>query len=60
MDETITIADLDIPEGVVVKLPETTPVVQCVMPAEEIEESEAGDNEPEIIGRKKEDDEGGE
>lgn len=53
--QAITIADLELPAGTETKLDASTPVVQCVAPVEVAEaEAEAGEDEPEIIGRKKE------
>jgi len=52
----ITVADLDLPEGDSIMLEPDAVVVQCVEVVEEMEEdSEAGaEAEPEVIGRKKE------
>ena len=54
----ITIADLETPEGVVIELTPGTVVVQCIEVVEEVEEfSEDTEVEPEVIGRKKEEEE---
>jgi large subunit ribosomal protein L25 len=53
LGQTRTVADLDIPEGTTVLVPEDTVVVQCFEPLPELEEEGAGleSAEPEIIGR---------
>ncbi len=55
LHDTITVADLELPaEGVVLAEADTV-VVQCVEPAKELEEEGgAVEGEPEIIGRKEE------
>ena len=55
----ITVADLETPDGVVVELDPETVVVQCTEVVEEAEEAaeEAAEVEPEVIGRKKEEEE---
>lgn len=55
----ITVADLETPEGVSVELDPEAVVVQCVEVMEEAEEAagEAAEAEPEVIGRKKEEEE---
>ena len=55
----ITVADLETPEGVNVDLDPEAVVVQCVEVVEEAEEvaGEAAEAEPEVIGRKKEEEE---
>jgi len=59
LEGKITIADLDLPAGVKVHADPEEIVVECVVPAVEMEEEAAeGAAEPEVIGRKKE--EGGE
>lgn len=62
MDEKITLADIDLPDGAVYDLDPSTVVVQCIEKVEKAEEEETavGDMgaEPEVIGEKK-DDEGG-
>lgn len=62
MDEKITLADIDLPDGAVYDLDPSTVVVQCIEKVEKVEEEETavGDMgaEPEVIGEKK-DDEGG-
>ncbi|HBO45419.1 MAG TPA: 50S ribosomal protein L25 [Planctomycetaceae bacterium] len=57
---SITVADLDLPEGAKWLASPEAVVVQCVIPAEVVEEegAEAGEAEPEVIGGKKEEDEG--
>ncbi len=60
--DSITVADLELPaEGVVLAKAEAV-VVQCVEPAKELEEegAEAVEGEPEIIGGRKEEEEGAE
>ncbi|MGE0609174.1 MAG: 50S ribosomal protein L25 [Pirellulales bacterium] len=59
LDGEITVADLQLPDGVIVHAEPTDVVVQCITPREETEESgtEAG-AEPELIGRKAGDEEG--
>lgn len=55
LDQSITVADLKLPENVrVLEDPETI-VVHCGVPTEAAEEGEAagGEAEPEVIGRKK-------
>ena len=57
VDQSITVADLKIPEGGKCHLNATEVVVHCVVPAEVPEEEEgveAGSDEPEIIGGRKE------
>ncbi len=60
--DSVTVGDLDIPDGVEVELPPNTPVLQIIAPSdvsdEELEPAEAGPAEPEVIG-KSSDDEGG-
>ncbi len=61
--QSITVADVEVPEGVTIMTPPETVVVQCVkVILEEEEEEEEGvaadGSEPEIIGRKAEDEEG--
>lgn len=57
-NQAIRIADLSVPEGVKILADPDTVVVECVAQQEivETEEDEAGENEPEVIGRKKEED----
>jgi large subunit ribosomal protein L25 len=59
LDQSITIADLKLPEGVRVLDDPETIVVHCGVPSEAAEEEEAapGEIEPEVIGRKKADEE---
>jgi large subunit ribosomal protein L25 len=55
LGDAIKIADLLLPPGVKVDADPEEIVVQCVMPAAEVEEEAAeGAAEPEVIGRKKE------
>ena len=56
----ITVADLELPEGVAVLDSGDAIVVQCVQPmvAEEEEGADAASAEPEVIGRKEEEEEG--
>jgi len=59
LDGTITVADLELPAGAQALVDGSAIVVQCTEVAEQAEE-EAGDGaeaEPEVIGRKKEDEE---
>jgi len=59
LGDALTVADLKLPEGIKALLPSEEVVVQCVEPAAEEEvEAEVGEAEPEVIGRKKEDEEG--
>ena len=59
LGDTITVAQVPVPEGTKVFLDADEVVVQCVMPTEETEEAEGegAPVEPEVIGRKKEDEE---
>ena len=63
LDETMTLADIILPEGSVLVSDPEDQVVQCVeVDAAQEEESEAGDEamaEPEVIGRKQEEEESG-
>jgi large subunit ribosomal protein L25 len=53
LGQQITIADLEVPQGVTVLADPTTVVVQCTEAAEEVEvEAMAESAEPEVIGRK--------
>jgi len=58
--QTFLVSDLELPKGVVALTDATAPVVSCMAPVEvsgeETEESEGG-AEPEVIGRKREDEE---
>jgi large subunit ribosomal protein L25 len=59
LDDAVTAADLELPAGVRLLTDPESLVVQCVMPAAEAEEVEGeAEAEPEIIGRKKEEQEG--
>jgi large subunit ribosomal protein L25 len=62
LDGTITVADLEIPEGARLITPADTVLVQCVAaaPVEEEEEEAVAPAEPEVIGRKAEEGETGE
>jgi large subunit ribosomal protein L25 len=62
LGKTITVADLHPPEGVRVLTDPETVVVGCVMPRteEEIAAGESGAAEPELIGRKAEEEGEGE
>jgi large subunit ribosomal protein L25 len=56
LDESIKVADLEIPEGATLVGDASAVVVQCITPLEapEEEEAAAGEDEPEVIGRKEE------
>ncbi|MDR0390562.1 MAG: 50S ribosomal protein L25 [Planctomycetaceae bacterium] len=58
-NQTIHVADLELPEGVMSLLDPTTVVVSCALPVEVSEEETkpADGTEPEVIGRKKTDEE---
>lgn len=60
LGDTITVAELEIPENATVLRDPEQVVVQCVEPVVEPEEEIAGaeEAEPEVIGRKPEDEEG--
>lgn len=60
MDEALHVKDLKLPEGVTTEVEDDHVVIQCLPPAEETEAAptEAGPAEPEVIGRKKEEEEG--
>lgn len=59
--DTITVGDLELPEGVVVETPASTTVLQVVAPTEvddeELESTDAGPAEPEVIGKSGSDEE---
>ncbi len=61
LGQTLTVQHLAVPEGVKVLADPDTPVVQCVaaeeVPEEELEAPPAGPAEPELIGRKKKEEE---
>ncbi len=62
LDASITIADLQLPEGATVIGDQSTVVVHCAEPVAELEEaevSEAAPDEPEVLGRKEEEKEEG-
>lgn len=57
--QELLVKDLKVPEGVKVLTDQDEVVVQCVLPAEEVEGGEATEGaEPELIGRKAADEEG--
>lgn len=63
LDQTITVADLVLPEGAKAIAEPTDGIVQCAEPtavAEEDDAAEAGAAEPEVIGRKADDEAGDE
>ena len=57
--KTIHVSDLELPKGVQALIDASTLVVSCVAPVEvaDGEEAPAGEGEPEVIGRKKAEDE---
>ena len=56
LDESITVGALELPEGVTALDDASATVVQCAMPLEERDEEDDGlSAEPEVIGRKAED-----
>lgn len=60
-NQLIHVSDLELPAGATALLDPTTLVVSCTLQVEVAEEETTeGDNEPEVIGRKKSDDEDGE
>ncbi len=57
LDESIKVAELQLPEGATASADPATIITQCIMPMEELEEEEgavAGEGEPEVIGAKEE------
>jgi large subunit ribosomal protein L25 len=64
LHESLTVADLELPDSIKVSLPSDSLLVQCVEPTAEVEPEEEGDleaaedtggaGEPEVIGRKEE------
>lgn len=63
LNESLTVAELNLPDGVSVSLPSDSLLVQCVEPTIDLDEEEGdpeaaedtgGAGEPEIIGRKEE------
>ena len=59
-NQTIHVSDLELPGGATATIDPTTVVVSCSAQVEISEDETAeGENEPEIIGRKKTEDEGG-
>ena len=56
LEDSVTVADLELPAGATVKGSPEAVVVHCVVPAEEPEEvmAEAAPGEPEVIGAKEE------
>ena len=60
LGDAILAQELEIPDSAKLITPEEQVIVQCVEPAVEIEEEEGVESlEPEVIGRKPEDEEGG-
>ncbi len=59
LNQSISVADLELPPEVKAVAEEAQMVVHCIEPAEEVEEEEAGAAEPEVIGRKEEGDDAG-
>ena len=58
--ESISVSQIEVPEGVTIQADAEAIVVQCNEPVAELEEDVAGETaEPEVIGRKAEDEEGG-
>ena len=56
--KTLHVGDIDLPQGTVALVDTATVVVSCVAPVEvSEEETSAGEEEPEVIGRKKAEDE---
>ncbi len=56
LDQSLRAGDIELPEGVKLLTDADTVIVHCALPVEESEESEGGESaEPEIIGRKAED-----
>lgn len=64
LDQSIQVSDVEVPAGVKITTPEDATIVQVVTPTEqpeeELAEGEEGPAEPEVIGRKDEDDNSGE
>jgi large subunit ribosomal protein L25 len=59
--QVVHVSDLELPQGVTALSDTALPVVSCVAPVEvSEEETSAGDEEPEVIGRKKAEEEEGE
>jgi len=57
-DETLLVSDIELPRGAVALADAAAPVVSCVAPVEvSEEEATEGDAEPEVIGRKKDEEE---
>ena len=55
LDESITVGDIELPEGVKILLDNSTTIAVCHLPAAEEEEAAPGESaEPEVIGRKAE------
>ncbi len=60
LGDSITAADIEIPPSAKLITPDDQIIVQCIEPTEDLDEEEGADSlEPEIIGRKAEDEEGG-
>ncbi len=61
LNGSITVAHLDLPSGATALVPPEKDIVQCVEVAEQLDDDgEFGEVEPEVIGRKKDDDGGSE
>jgi large subunit ribosomal protein L25 len=59
LDESLHASNIELPQGVTLLTDPETVIVHCALAKEETEEGEAGETaEPEIIGRKAEDEEG--
>jgi large subunit ribosomal protein L25 len=59
--KVLHVSDLELPKGVIALADASLPVVSCVKPVEvSDEETSAGDEEPEVIGRKRADEEAAE
>ena len=57
-EQTLCVGDIDLPSGVVALTDASLPVVGCVAPVEQSDEEQVeGTAEPEVIGRKKDEDE---
>jgi large subunit ribosomal protein L25 len=57
MNGSITVAELELPEGATALVDASKDIVQCAEVTEQVEEVEGGEFEPEVIGRKKDDEE---
>ena len=59
LDQVITLSDLELPAGAEPLVEPDTVVVQCIEISEALEEEvEGAEAEPEVIGRRKEEEEG--